>query len=347
MAVNLGHCGSCGTALVPFEPEPSHGRCPACGHLEFNNPIPVAGILVVRDGKVLLTRRSIQPRRGFWAFPGGFVERGETIEEAALRETREEVGLEARITGIVGWPYSMVEAGRVVVAFRGEADGEPQALSEVAEIGWFGPDEIPWDEIAFHTTTAALRALLVEGFTSPPAHPHVRRFENEPEPHVLPRHCRACGEPLRASEPHEEGHGSCDACAAPHWENPVVGASLLVVRDGRVLLGRRGKESRPGFGLWAGPAGFGELGESIEETARRELHEETGLHGEVTGLISVYTGTSHIEVAFHGEAAGEPVATSEFPELRWFAASALPWGGMFDSCSTSVELLSERGLLFG
>jgi len=347
MAINLGHCGRCGTVLVPFEPEPSHGRCPACGQLEFNNPIPVAGILVVRDGKVLLTRRSIMPRSGYWAFPGGFVERGETIEQAALRETREEVGLEAQITGIVGRPYSMVEAGRVVIAFRGIATGEPQALSEVAEVGWFAPEEIPWDRIAFHTTTEALRALIVEGFDADPAHPHERRFESTPTPHELPDRCRQCGGPLRASQADEAGHGICDACATPHWENPGVGASLLVVREGRVLLGRRGKENRPGFGMWAGPAGYGELGESIEETARRELLEETSLHGEITGLISVYTGTSHIEIAYHGEAGGEPVPTSEFPELRWFAASELPWGGMFDSCTVSVEQLAERGLLFG
>ena len=345
MESDLGHCGRCGTRLVPFEVEPSHGRCPACGKLEFNNPIPVAGILVVRDGKVLLTKRSIMPRSGYWAFPGGFVERGETVEAAALRETREEVGLEARITGIVGRPYSMLDAGRVVVAFRGEAVGEPQALSEVAEIGWFAPDEIPWGEIAFHTTTEALRALLDEGLTSEPAHPHVSRFDGSPAPYVLPAHCRRCGGTLRAGEAHEEGHGVCDDCAVPHWENPGVGASLLVVREGRVLLGRRGKESRPGYGMWAGPAGYGELGESIEETARRELREETGLHGEITGLISVYTGTSHLEIAYHGEADGQPVPTSEFPELRWFSAGELPFGSMFDSCTVSVETLVERGLI--
>ena len=137
------------------------------------------------------------------------------------------------------------------------------------------------------------------------------------------------------------------SCAAPFWLIPGAGASRLVIRDGRVLLGRRGKENRPGYGLWAGPAGYGELGESIEDTARRELLEETGLQGEITGLISIYNGTRHIEVAYHGEAAGQPMPTSEFPELAWFSAGELPWGQMFDSCTTSVETLAERGLLFG
>jgi len=347
MASDLGHCGACGERLEPHEEEPAHGRCPGCGSPSFRNPIPVAGVLVVRDGRVLLTRRSIMPRSGYWAFPGGFVERGEAIEEAALRETREEVGLDARITGIVGRPYSMVEAGRVVVAFRGEAEGEPAALAEVAETRWFAPEEIPWGQIAFHTTTAALEALVAEGFDGEPAHPHERRFQTVPAAVELPRHCRGCGGRLRASAADEEGHGICAACSAPHWENPSVGASLLVVRDGRVLLGRRGKASRPGYGMWAGPAGYGELGESSEETARRELLEETGLAGEVAGLISVYTGTSHIEIAYHGEAGGEAMPTGEFPELRWFAASELPWGEMFDSCSTSVELLTERRIVFG
>ena len=347
MAIDLGHCGRCGARLVPYEPEPAHGRCLACGNLEFNNPIPVAGILVVREGKVLLTRRAIQPRRGYWAFPGGFVERGETIEDAALRETREEVGLEARITGIVGSPYSMVEAGHVVIAFRGEADGMPAAGDEVSEVAWFAPEDIPWSEIAFHTTSDALRALITGGLDSAPAHPHVVRFGGEPSPIELPDRCRRCGEQLRGAAIHETGHGICTACAAPHWENPAAGASLLVIRDGQVLLGRRGIESRAGYGLWAGPAGFGELGESIEDTARRELLEETGLHGEITGLISIYTGSRHIEVTYHGVASGEPVPTSELPELRWFAASELPWGEMFDSCPVSVEQLVERRLLFG
>lgn len=347
MALDLGHCGRCGGRLVPFEPEPAHGQCPACGNLEFNNPIPVTGILVVRDGQVLLTRRAVEPRAGYWAFPGGFMERGETLEGAALRETLEEVGLEARITGIVGRPYTMVEEGHVVIAFRGEADGNPVPGPEVSEVGWFSADDIPWSDIAFPTTTEALRALVAEGLDADPAHPHSVRFGGNPSPILLPDRCRRCGELLRAATADEHGHGICSGCTSPHWENPAAGASLLVIRDGRVLLGRRGIEQRPGYGLWAGPAGFGELGESIEDTARRELLEETGLHGEISGLISIYTGSRHIEVAYHGVAPGEPVPTAEFPESRWFAASELPFGSMFDSCTTSVEALVERRLLFG
>jgi ADP-ribose pyrophosphatase YjhB (NUDIX family) len=343
---SAGHCSNCGQASRLFEPGRAHARCPACNHIDFSNPTPVAGILVVRDGRVLLTRRSIMPRRGYWAFPGGFVESGETIEDAALRETREEVGLDATIDGIVGRPFSMVDAGRIVVAFRGEAAGEASALEEVSQVAWFAPDEIPWDRIAFHSTTAALRALIVEGFDPPAAHPHERRFAPEIEPLVIPRHCRQCGGTLRTSEDGEEGHGVCSVCAQPHWENPAASASLLVIRDGRVLLGRRASADRPGHGLWAGPAGYGELGESIEDTARRELREETALEGEVTGLISVYTGSTHIEVAYHGEAEGDPRPTTEMSELRWFAASELPWGEMFDSCATSVTHLAERGLVF-
>lgn len=345
--LDLGHCGRCGARLAPFEREPSHGQCPACGNLEFNNPIPVAGILIVRDGKVLLTRRAIEPRAGYWAFPGGFVERGETIEEAARRETREEVSLEPRITGIVGSPSSMVEEGHLVIAFRGEADDEPVPGSEVAEVGWFAPERIPWEEIAFETTTQALRALLAEGVEASPAHPHEVRHSGTPAPIELPAHCLRCGGTLRAATDDEPGHGVCTRCTRPLWQNPGAGASLLVIREGRVLLGRRGIESRPGYGMWAGPAGFAELGETIEETAQRELFEETGLRGEVRGLISIYNGSRHIEVAFHGEAPGEPTPTSEFPELEWFSASDLPFGRMFDSCTASVERLAERGLLFG
>jgi ADP-ribose pyrophosphatase YjhB (NUDIX family) len=346
-ARTAGYCSNCGERSRLFEPALPHARCPACGHTDFENPTPVAGILVVRDGRVLLTRRSIMPRRGYWAFPGGFVEAGETIEGAALRETREEVGLEAVITGIVGRPFSMVDAGRVVVAFRGEAEGEARALEEVSQVAWFAPDELPWDRIAFHSTTAALRALVEEGFDPPAAHPHERRFEADIAPLEVPSHCRRCGGPLRVAGDDEEGHGLCTACETPHWQNPAVGASLLVIRDGRVLLGRRAHANRPGYGLWAGPAGYGELGESIEDTARRELLEETTLEGDVSGLISVYTGSTHIEVSYHGEAAGEPSPTAEMSEFGWFAASELPWGEMFDSCTTSVTHLAERRLIWG
>lgn len=341
------YCGQCGTGLVPLKLEPTHRQCPACGAFRFHNPIPVAGILIVRDGKVLLTRRAIQPRAHYWTFPGGFVERGESVEEAVRREVREEIGLDAQITGIVDSPYSMIDDGYVIIAFRGKAAGDPVALSEVSEVRWFAPEEIPWSEIAFHTTTAALRALVEEGLNSEPAHPHQQRFKTVIEPYRLPVHCHNCGGVLRVSESLEEGHGFCDTCMSSHWENPAIAASLLIVRDGRVLLGRRGNENRPGFGMWAGPAGYGEIGETIEETARRELNEETGLVGRISDLISVYTGSSHIEIAYYGSAHGEPSPSAEFPELNWFAGSQLPWTELFDSCETSVTLLQERGVIFG
>ena len=160
-----------------------------------------------------------------------------------------------------------------------------------------------------------MRALVDEGLDGVRADPHERQFIREPAPIELLRNCRRCGSKLRVSEAHEDRHRVCDACESPHYENPVMGASLLVVREGRVLLGRRGKERRPGFGMCAGPAGYGGLGEAIEEIARRGLLEETGLRRAIFGLISVYTGTGHVEVAYHGEADGEAMPTLEFPEL--------------------------------
>ena len=139
----------------------------------------------------------------------------------------------------------MIDDGYVSIAFRGKAAGDPVALSEVSEVRWFAPEEIPWSEIAFHTTTAALRALVEEGLNSEPAHPHQQRFKTVIEPYRLPVHCHNCGGVLRVSESLEEGHGFCDTCMSSHWENPAIAASLLIVRDGRVLLGRRGNENRP------------------------------------------------------------------------------------------------------
>ena len=118
---------------APLAGESGHLHCTGCERPHWSNPIPVAGILLVRDGRILLTRRSEEMSQGAgrWAFPGGFVESGETTEEAAVRETREEANVDATITGIVGMPHSMVAARHLVTVYRGEADGEPQPGPEV------------------------------------------------------------------------------------------------------------------------------------------------------------------------------------------------------------------------
>ena len=152
----------CGQRLTTAIPEGDTRRrmvCMDCGFIHYLNPRPVAGTIPVREGKVLLGRRDIEPRRGFWVFPGGFMDVGETAEQAAARETLEEVHLEVRNLSLIG-VYTRLEPGVVVIVYEAEAVGEPEVGHETSEIAWFAAHEIPWEEIAFDTTEAALRAWV-------------------------------------------------------------------------------------------------------------------------------------------------------------------------------------------
>jgi ADP-ribose pyrophosphatase YjhB (NUDIX family) len=164
MAAGLNHCSRCGTRLT-FGPVEGEDRdrlaCPACGYIAYVNPrLVVTTIPVTDDGRVVLLRRGIEPGRGAWAQPGGFLEVDETVTEGAVRETLEETGLVVRPGEIIGL-YSRLEAAVVVLAFEaailgGEFTPNPEAL----EIEAFAPDAIPWDGIAFSTTWWALRDWL-------------------------------------------------------------------------------------------------------------------------------------------------------------------------------------------
>lgn len=164
LAASLNYCPRCGGSLV-FGPIDGEDRerlaCEACGNIVYVNPrLVVTTIPVTDDGRVVLLRRGIEPGRGSWAQPGGFLEVDETVTEAAVRETREETGLIVRPGEIVGL-YSRLEAAVVVIAFEAAIlDGEFTPNVEALEIEAFDPGAIPWPEIAFKTTTWALRDWL-------------------------------------------------------------------------------------------------------------------------------------------------------------------------------------------
>jgi ADP-ribose pyrophosphatase YjhB (NUDIX family) len=156
--LELNYCPRCGHAL---EDQEVFGRvrrfCPACDMIVFREHKVAAGVLVEHDGRVLLVRRRMQPRRGMWTFPAGFVEFDEDPAEAAVRECREETGLEVRINGLLD-----LIAGRehergadiVVVYCAQVVGGEPRADDDVDQVAFFGPDELP--PLAFRATQIAL-----------------------------------------------------------------------------------------------------------------------------------------------------------------------------------------------
>lgn len=156
------YCPKCGTSLDARE-EDGHRRmvCPACGFVQYLNPAPAAGILV-RDGKsVLLVQRRFEPYRGLWVVPSGFIEYGEDIRDTAVREVREETGLEVEIDSL-----HAVESCRddprgntVLVLFNGHVTGGGlRAGDDAVDAGFFPITELP--EIAFACQRRVLSRLV-------------------------------------------------------------------------------------------------------------------------------------------------------------------------------------------
>ena len=111
------------------------------------------------DGRVVLLRRGIEPGYGLWTFPGGFVDLGESVEDAARREVREELEIDVSLDGLVG-VYSREDDRIVLVVYHGTPLGEPHTTPEAIEVGVFAPADLPWDGLAFWSTTMALQDAL-------------------------------------------------------------------------------------------------------------------------------------------------------------------------------------------
>lgn len=134
--------------------------CPSCGYNAYANPKPVACVIPRdRDGRIWLMRRGIEPRMGFWAMPGGYVELDESAEQAAQRELMEEMGLPIELTGLHGI-YSRANDRALVIVYTATALATPTAQEEALEVRGFAPTDIPWPELAFWSDEAALRDLL-------------------------------------------------------------------------------------------------------------------------------------------------------------------------------------------
>ncbi len=156
----FGFCPLCaGTLkkrqLKPLEPE--RLVCSRCAFVYYLDPKVAAGTVTLYQGKIVLVKRSISPGYGKWVIPGGFVDRGETVEEAAIRETLEETGLKVKLTSLLN-VYSYPGRTVIIIAYLAEPlAGVPTACDETLEVGLFNLEEIPWGELAFSSTRDALR----------------------------------------------------------------------------------------------------------------------------------------------------------------------------------------------
>ena len=152
-------CPACGRPVAQRVLEADHRPRLVCdeGHVTWRNPRIVVGTLPVDAGRVYLARRAIEPALGRWGNPSGFLELGESVQEGARRETEEETELRVEVGRLVG-VYSRPHAGIVTISFEAAVvGGRPEPAAETSEVRAFGPDEIPWDEIAFSTAESALR----------------------------------------------------------------------------------------------------------------------------------------------------------------------------------------------
>ena len=157
-------CPVCGGPLEPRllkAGEPERLVCTRCGFVFYLDPkIAVGAIIHGDDGGIVLVRRAIEPGYGKWVFPGGYVDRGEQVHAAAIREAREETGLEIELGGLVNI-YSYPGRAPIIIVYTATIIGGCLACDdEGLEAGFFAPDAIPWDELAFRSTHEALTEVF-------------------------------------------------------------------------------------------------------------------------------------------------------------------------------------------
>ncbi|MGE0799890.1 MAG: NUDIX hydrolase [Lautropia sp.] len=161
----MNFCSNCGSAVALSIP-PGDNRerhvCGSCNTIHYRNPKIVTGTICTWHDRILLCKRAIEPRYGFWTLPAGFMEIGETVGDGAIRETLEESGARIELLGL----YSVIDvihAEQVHVFYRGRMLGpELDPGTESLEARLFTEAEIPWDQLAFLTVIKTLRWFVAD-----------------------------------------------------------------------------------------------------------------------------------------------------------------------------------------
>ena len=154
------HCGAKVQLRIPPGDQLPRYVCDACGTVHYRNPRLVLGCIPDHRGQILLCRRAIEPRRGYWTVPAGFMENGETLQEAAARECYEEALARVEIGSLLSIVH-VLHAEQVHVFFRAHLPlAEFGAGVESLEVALFDPEDIPWADIAFRSNEFALRCYF-------------------------------------------------------------------------------------------------------------------------------------------------------------------------------------------
>tara|TARA_Y100000590_G_scaffold462237_1_gene625852 strand:+ start:832 stop:1473 length:642 start_codon:yes stop_codon:yes gene_type:complete len=170
----MKYCSSCATPItrrVPDGDSVERWVCEFCDTVHYQNPKVVVGCIPNRDGKILLCKRAIEPRYGYWTVPAGFMEMGETIAEGAARETLEE----ACATVLIGHLFASVDvpqAGQLHLFFTAKLESNFSPGTESLEVALFSQEEIPWGEIAFRSGEFALRKYFEDAGKNNGVHTH-------------------------------------------------------------------------------------------------------------------------------------------------------------------------------
>jgi ADP-ribose pyrophosphatase YjhB (NUDIX family) len=173
----MKYCSHCGAKVVRQTP-PTDNRerwvCERCDAVHYQNPILVVGCVAEKEGRILLCRRAIEPRHGYWTVPAGFMELGESLAGGAARETLEEACAEIEI-GHLFAAVDVIDAGQVHIFFTGRLKDGFGVGEESLESRLFTEQEIPWDELAFRSGRFALEKYFEDRGNNNGVHIHELR----------------------------------------------------------------------------------------------------------------------------------------------------------------------------
>ena len=161
--IEYRYCPKCGGGLdkrVVKASEPKRLVCQACSFIFYQDPKVVAGTLFTLNGGIVLLKRGVEPALGKWVFPGGYVDRGESVQDAAVRETKEESQLDVKLGPLLN-VYSYPRSPNVIVVYTAAVvGGTLTAADESTDAAVFAAHEVPWHELAFDSTKDALNDCI-------------------------------------------------------------------------------------------------------------------------------------------------------------------------------------------
>lgn len=180
---SMNFCSNCGAKLQiripPGDEKPRH-VCDACGTIHYQNPKLIVGCVPEYEGRILICKRAIEPRRGYWTIPAGFMENGETLQQAAARESYEEALAHVEIGSLLSVVH-VLHTSQVHVFFRAKLlKPEYGAGIESLEVELVEPQDIPWADIAFPSTDFTLRRYFEDRAAGREDH-HFTEFDRRPK----------------------------------------------------------------------------------------------------------------------------------------------------------------------